>query len=406
MVRPTVFALLIIIAAYLPIFLLQRVEGRIFAPMANTVVSALAGALFFSVTLVPVLAALVCRGARYTTASRPLLRVAARALRRHAALLPRAPGAVLGSVSVPPRRCGLHPAAAGKRVPPRAQRGRALHDLHPPVERLARPRAGGSCRASPSCSPEAPQVECGALAARPARGRDRREAGQQPRVLRQAEAAGPVAAPRSPPLRRPRRPARSWIAIPGHRGELQPAHPRQRQREHQRPVRADRGEALRRRPGGAPGAGGEGEGGHRQGARAWPTWRMVKSGWVPQVQSQAGPHGAGPPRDRTWATSSTCSRPRSAGARWRTSGRASAGSTWCCGSRSRRATTWRRSVRSGCRWRAGNLVALGALAEVGTRLGPGEHQPRERPPLHRHPDERPGPGHGRLRQRGQGEAGA
>src|SRR5262249_56900107 len=60
-VRPTVFALLIIIAAYLPIFLLERVEGRIFAPMANTVVSALAGALFFSVTLVPVLAALVWR---------------------------------------------------------------------------------------------------------------------------------------------------------------------------------------------------------------------------------------------------------------------------------------------------------------------------------------------------------
>jgi Cu/Ag efflux pump CusA len=30
-----------IIAAYLPIFLLERVEGRIFAPMANTVVAAL-----------------------------------------------------------------------------------------------------------------------------------------------------------------------------------------------------------------------------------------------------------------------------------------------------------------------------------------------------------------------------
>jgi cobalt-zinc-cadmium resistance protein CzcA len=37
------------------------VEGRIFSPMANTVVSALAGALFFSVTLIPVLAALVWR---------------------------------------------------------------------------------------------------------------------------------------------------------------------------------------------------------------------------------------------------------------------------------------------------------------------------------------------------------
>jgi cobalt-zinc-cadmium resistance protein CzcA len=61
-VRPTMFALLIIIAAYLPIFLLERVEGRIFAPMANTVVAALIGALFFSVTLVPVLATLCYRG--------------------------------------------------------------------------------------------------------------------------------------------------------------------------------------------------------------------------------------------------------------------------------------------------------------------------------------------------------
>ena len=53
--RPTLFSLLIIVAAYLPIFALQRVEGRIFAPMAHTVVSALVGALVVSFTLVPVL---------------------------------------------------------------------------------------------------------------------------------------------------------------------------------------------------------------------------------------------------------------------------------------------------------------------------------------------------------------
>ena len=65
-VRPTVFAQLIIIAAYLPIFMLQRVEGRIFSPMANTVVSALVGAMFFSVTLAPVLASFVyARGAKH-----------------------------------------------------------------------------------------------------------------------------------------------------------------------------------------------------------------------------------------------------------------------------------------------------------------------------------------------------
>ncbi|MBI3819901.1 MAG: efflux RND transporter permease subunit [Planctomycetes bacterium] len=53
--RPTVFSLLIIIAAYLPIFALQRVEGRIFGPMAHTVVSALLGALVMTFSLVPVL---------------------------------------------------------------------------------------------------------------------------------------------------------------------------------------------------------------------------------------------------------------------------------------------------------------------------------------------------------------
>jgi cobalt-zinc-cadmium resistance protein CzcA len=53
--RPTLFSMLIIIIAYVPIFTLQRQEGRIFAPMAYTVVSALIGSLIFSVTLVPLL---------------------------------------------------------------------------------------------------------------------------------------------------------------------------------------------------------------------------------------------------------------------------------------------------------------------------------------------------------------
>lgn len=53
--RPTFFSVLIIITAHLPIFALQRHEGRIFAPMAWTVVSALVGSLIFSLTLVPLL---------------------------------------------------------------------------------------------------------------------------------------------------------------------------------------------------------------------------------------------------------------------------------------------------------------------------------------------------------------
>src|SRR4029077_2359083 len=75
--RPTLFSLLIIIAAYLPIFSLQRVEGRIFSPMANTVVSALVGALLVSFTLVPVLAAFSLRK-HHTARAAPLLVWAAR----------------------------------------------------------------------------------------------------------------------------------------------------------------------------------------------------------------------------------------------------------------------------------------------------------------------------------------
>ena len=53
--RPTLFSMLIIIAAHIPIFTLQRHEGRIFAPMAYSVVSALIGSLIVSLTLVPLL---------------------------------------------------------------------------------------------------------------------------------------------------------------------------------------------------------------------------------------------------------------------------------------------------------------------------------------------------------------
>lgn len=53
--RPTLFSMLIIIAAHIPIFTLQRQEGRIFAPMAYSVTSALVCSLIFSLTLVPLL---------------------------------------------------------------------------------------------------------------------------------------------------------------------------------------------------------------------------------------------------------------------------------------------------------------------------------------------------------------
>jgi heavy metal efflux system protein len=56
--RPVFFAIGIIITAYLPIFTLQAVEGRLFKPMAWTVAFALLGALLFSMIVAPTLAVL------------------------------------------------------------------------------------------------------------------------------------------------------------------------------------------------------------------------------------------------------------------------------------------------------------------------------------------------------------
>ncbi len=97
--RPTFFSMLIIIIAHLPIFTLQRHEGRIFAPMAYTITSALIGSLLFSLTLVPVLCFYFMRNTGpekenlvvrlANQAYRPVLRVA---LAR--------PAAVLGAAAV------------------------------------------------------------------------------------------------------------------------------------------------------------------------------------------------------------------------------------------------------------------------------------------------------------------
>ncbi|HTV13907.1 MAG TPA: CusA/CzcA family heavy metal efflux RND transporter [Acidobacteriaceae bacterium] len=63
--RPVFYAIGIIITAYLPIFTLQSVEGRLFRPMAWTVAFALLGALTFSMILAPVLSSvLFAKGAK------------------------------------------------------------------------------------------------------------------------------------------------------------------------------------------------------------------------------------------------------------------------------------------------------------------------------------------------------
>jgi cobalt-zinc-cadmium resistance protein CzcA len=108
--RPTLFSLLIIVAAYLPIFALQRVEGRIFAPMAHTVVSALVGAMLVSFTLVPVLCFFALRRHGKVRVS-PILKLARRlhdpilltAMRNPLAVLVMTTGLLVGGWELAPR---------------------------------------------------------------------------------------------------------------------------------------------------------------------------------------------------------------------------------------------------------------------------------------------------------------
>lgn len=64
--RPIVFAIGIIIVVYLPILTFREVEGKMFRPMALTVIFALAGSLVFALTYVPVMASVFLRKVPHT----------------------------------------------------------------------------------------------------------------------------------------------------------------------------------------------------------------------------------------------------------------------------------------------------------------------------------------------------
>lgn len=61
-IRPSIFGVIIITVVYLPIFALTGIEGKMFHPMAFTVVIALTSALILSLTFVPAAVALLVRG--------------------------------------------------------------------------------------------------------------------------------------------------------------------------------------------------------------------------------------------------------------------------------------------------------------------------------------------------------
>ncbi|MEK7414390.1 MAG: CusA/CzcA family heavy metal efflux RND transporter, partial [Planctomycetota bacterium] len=75
--RPTMFGELIIIMVYLPILTLEGIEGKLFQPMALTVVFALVGSMVLSLTLVPVLASCCLKRSQHVEHDPWLIRLAA-----------------------------------------------------------------------------------------------------------------------------------------------------------------------------------------------------------------------------------------------------------------------------------------------------------------------------------------
>src|SRR5688572_11657218 len=76
-IRPSAFGMFVILVVYLPIFSLQGVEGKMFHPMALTVVLALSAALVLSITFVPAAVAVLVRG-RVGSHENAVMRVARR----------------------------------------------------------------------------------------------------------------------------------------------------------------------------------------------------------------------------------------------------------------------------------------------------------------------------------------
>ena len=192
--RPTFFAMAIIIAALIPVFTLQRVEGRIFRPLALTYSFALLGALVFALTVVPALCARRPapegrRGSRAEAARADARRVRSGWW----------PGCSAGACSCWPAswRCvlatGLVALAARQRVPAGARRRRHRDLRRDAAEHRARPR-----RADPPGGAEtAADVPGGARNAERAGtpgGRHRRRGRQHERDVRPRRAAGQVAA--------------------------------------------------------------------------------------------------------------------------------------------------------------------------------------------------------------------
>ena len=137
--RATMFGELIIMIVYLPILTLTGIEGKMFYPMAFTVLAALFGAMILSVTFVPAAVALFVTG-RVSEKESPVVRWAERAYRAGAGDGDAQPGGDRRRRRRADARDRRHGDAPRQRVPAEPRRGRPArarpaHSRHEPDDR-------------------------------------------------------------------------------------------------------------------------------------------------------------------------------------------------------------------------------------------------------------------------------
>ncbi len=245
--RPTLFSMLIIIVAHIPIFTLQRHEGRIFAPMAYTVSSALVGSLLFSLTLVPLLCFyLLGRGVKHE--ENALVEFCQRVYQRVLKLVLARPIAVIASaIAAFVCRAGARAARSAPSSCPSSTKGRCGSTCC--CRRVSRwPRRRGCARRSGRSSVGFPEVtQVISQTGRP-------EDGTDPKTINMAEFFVDL----KPPSEWTRKIEREDLAAQIEDAVDRSARPRsgdvaadsrQRAREHLADRRPDRDQGLRRRSG-------------------------------------------------------------------------------------------------------------------------------------------------------------
>jgi len=136
-IRPALFGVFIITAVYLPIFALEGVEGKMFHPMAITVVIALLSAMVLSVTFVPAATALLFKGPVSEKQS-PIIRVAMKLYRPALTWVLNARWIVVGLATLLVVLSGLFATQLGSEFAPNLDEGDiAMHALRIPGTSLS-----------------------------------------------------------------------------------------------------------------------------------------------------------------------------------------------------------------------------------------------------------------------------